>query len=159
MGQKVSGIWMSCCGTTLLCLRAVNCPRIRRTLFPGCHDCLCDLQRRSKGKIRSQVLILSCLWYSSEFIILTKGFYTLFRYKGVWQCHTQMCARQLSLCRESTVSAIRFACAQIWVSNCSISRSEQIPTPSRGSILRASGYARLPSTATCRSLSKDYRFA
>ena len=31
-------------------------------------------QRRSKGKIRPQVLILSCLWYSSEFIILTKGF-------------------------------------------------------------------------------------
>lgn len=46
------------------------------------------------------------------------------------------------------MSAIRFACAQIWVSNCSISRSEQTPTPSRGSILRASGYARLPSTAT-----------
>ena len=32
-GAKAFGIWMSCCGTTLLCLRVVNCPRIRRTLF------------------------------------------------------------------------------------------------------------------------------
>lgn len=55
------------------------------------------------------------------------------------------CARQLSLCRESTVSVIRFACAQVWASNCSISRSEQTPTPSKVSTLRASGYARLPS--------------
>ena len=74
------------------------------------------------------------------------------------KCHTQMCARQLSLCRESTVSLIRFACAQIWVSNCSISRSEQTPTPSKVSTLRASGYARLPSTATCRLLSKGSSF-